>query len=146
MRGDSTEILFQSFLQEVVVSRYGMGRDVHSLMLFSLPITASSYRQDVLRDSSGEAVVECELPKLCEFPSPDSCQKQLLWTQGSRSCSARNRWSCDPSSRSGEVSPGAWFRKPGSFFFFENQRAGSMFYSHRGGQSGQETCTTRTRL
>ena len=33
MRDDSAEILFQSFLQEALVSSSGMGRDVHSLML-----------------------------------------------------------------------------------------------------------------
>ena len=32
MKEDSAEILFQSFLQEALVSRSGMGRDVHSLM------------------------------------------------------------------------------------------------------------------
>ena len=33
MGDDSAEILFQSFLQEALVSSSGMGRDVHSLML-----------------------------------------------------------------------------------------------------------------
>ena len=33
MRDDSAEILFQSFLQEALVSRSGMGRDIHSLTL-----------------------------------------------------------------------------------------------------------------
>ena len=33
MRDDSAEILFQTFLQEALVSSSGMGRDVHSLML-----------------------------------------------------------------------------------------------------------------
>ena len=33
MRDDSAEILFQSFLQEALVSSSGMGRDVHSWML-----------------------------------------------------------------------------------------------------------------
>ena len=33
MKDDSAEILFQSFLQEALVSSSGMGRDVHSLML-----------------------------------------------------------------------------------------------------------------
>ena len=33
MKDDSAEILFQSFLQEVLVSSSGMGRDVHSLLL-----------------------------------------------------------------------------------------------------------------
>ena len=31
MMDDSAEILFQSFLQEALVSSSGMGRDVHSL-------------------------------------------------------------------------------------------------------------------
>ena len=33
MRDDSAEILFQSFLQEELVSSSGMGMDAHSLML-----------------------------------------------------------------------------------------------------------------
>ena len=33
IRDDSAEILFQSFLQEVIVSSSSMGRDVHFLML-----------------------------------------------------------------------------------------------------------------
>ena len=33
MKEDSVEILFQSFLQEALVSSSGMGRNVHSLML-----------------------------------------------------------------------------------------------------------------
>ena len=33
MTDDSAEILFQSFLQEALLSSSGMGRDVHSLML-----------------------------------------------------------------------------------------------------------------
>ena len=34
MTDDSAEILFQSFLQEAIVSSSYMGRDAHSLMLF----------------------------------------------------------------------------------------------------------------
>ena len=33
MRDKSAEVLFQPFLQEALVSSFGMGRDVHSLML-----------------------------------------------------------------------------------------------------------------
>ena len=33
MRDDSVDILFQSFLQDALVSSSGMGRDVHSLIL-----------------------------------------------------------------------------------------------------------------
>ena len=35
MMDDSAAILFQSFLQEALVSGSGMDRDVHSLMLFT---------------------------------------------------------------------------------------------------------------
>ena len=35
MADDSAEILFQSFLRDAIVSSSGMGRDVHSLTLFS---------------------------------------------------------------------------------------------------------------
>ena len=28
----------------------------------------------------GEAVVACDMPEPCEFPSIDSCQKRFLWT------------------------------------------------------------------
>ena len=49
--------------------------------------------------------------------------------QGSWSCPAPSRWSCAPSKRCGEVSPGTSFRKPGSFF--QSQQANSMFHNHR---------------
>ena len=38
MRDYSAEILFQSFLQEALVSSSGMGRDVHSLMIRMITI------------------------------------------------------------------------------------------------------------
>ena len=54
MRDDSAAILFQSFLQEVLVNSSGMGTDVHSLRLstpaFPLPKTALPNLQDVLKD------------------------------------------------------------------------------------------------
>ena len=47
---------------------------------FPLPTTASPTLQGALKDGSGEAVVACDMPEPCEFPSPDSCQKRFLWT------------------------------------------------------------------
>ena len=47
---------------------------------FPLPTTASPTLQGVLKDGLGEAVVACDMPKPCEFPSLDSCQKRFLWT------------------------------------------------------------------
>ena len=38
MRDDSTQILFQPFLQKAIVSSFGMSRDVHTLTLLMLSI------------------------------------------------------------------------------------------------------------
>ena len=60
-----------------------MGRDMHSLMLsiqqfFYDPGVA--HPPGALKDGSGEAVMTCDMPKLCRFPSLGSCQKGFLWT------------------------------------------------------------------
>ena len=36
--------------------------------------------QSALKDDFGEAVVACDMPKPCKFPSLDSCQRRFLWT------------------------------------------------------------------
>ena len=41
---------------------------------------ASPTFQGALKDGSGEAVVACDMPEACKFPSLDSCQKRFLWT------------------------------------------------------------------
>ena len=46
---------------------------------FSLPITASSTLQGVLKDGFGEAVVACDMPEQYEFSSLDTCQKRFVW-------------------------------------------------------------------
>ena len=73
MMDDSAEILFQSFLLEVLVSGSGMGRDVHSLM-------SSIQHWGALKDGFGEAVVACDIPRLCNLPSLDSYQNRILRT------------------------------------------------------------------
>ena len=77
VRDDSEEILFQLFLQEAIVNSSGMGWDrcplfdvVHQAD-FPLLTTASS-------TLNGEAVVACDMPEPCKFPSLDSCQKRFL--------------------------------------------------------------------
>ena len=45
-----------------------------------LPTMASSNLQGALKDGFGEAVVPCDMPKPCKFPSLDTCQKRLQWT------------------------------------------------------------------
>ena len=89
MGDDSAEVLFQSFLQDALVSSSGMGRDVHLFDIvypaFHLPATASPDLQGALKDGLGEAVdmpVErlYDMPKPCKFPSFHICQKRVLWT------------------------------------------------------------------
>ena len=64
MRDDSAEILFQSFLQEVL-GQFWHGQIcpffdvVHPA--FPLPTTASSTFQSALKDGFGEAVVPCDM-------------------------------------------------------------------------------------
>ena len=42
---------------------------------FPLPTTASPTLPGVLKDGFGEAVVTCDMPEPCKFPSPDSCRR-----------------------------------------------------------------------
>ena len=51
---------------------------VHSV--FPLPITTVPTLQGALKDGFGEAVVACNMPEPCKFPSLDTCQKRFLWT------------------------------------------------------------------
>ena len=80
---DSAEILFQSFLQEALVSSSGMGRDVHfSFALSILHFLCRPRRRLGLKcpgDGFEEAVVTRDMTKPCELPSLDSCQKRFLW-------------------------------------------------------------------
>ena len=66
------------------MSSSGMGRYVHSLRLSiqhsPLPTTASSTLRGALKDGFKEAVVVCDMPEPCKFPSLNSCQKRFLWT------------------------------------------------------------------
>ena len=65
--------------------RSDMDRDLHPLILsiqhFFLPTMASPTLQGALKDGfgDGEAVVACDMPVSCKFPSLDSCQKRFLW-------------------------------------------------------------------
>ena len=44
---------------------------------FPLPTTALPTLQGALKDGFGEAVVACDMPEPCKFPSLDSCQKSF---------------------------------------------------------------------
>ena len=50
---------------------------------FSLSTAASSILQGAQNDGLGEAVVACDMPEPCKFPSLDNCQKRFLWTHPS---------------------------------------------------------------
>ena len=46
---------------------------------FPLPAMSPTL-QGALKDGLEEAVVACDMPEPCKFPSLDSCQKRFLWT------------------------------------------------------------------
>ena len=65
------------------MSRSGMGRDVHSSMLSSQHFLCRPRHRPpskVPEGCFGEAVVACDMPEPCKFPSLDSCQKGFMWT------------------------------------------------------------------
>ena len=83
MRGDSAEILFQSFSAGGLCQQFWHGQmcplfDVHPA--FQRPTTALPTLQGALKVGFGEAVVACNMPEPCKFPSLDSGQKKFLWT------------------------------------------------------------------
>ena len=47
---------------------------------FPLLTTVSPTLQGALKVGFGEAVVACNMPEPCKFPSLDSCQRRFLWT------------------------------------------------------------------
>ena len=84
MRDNSAEILFQSFLQKAIVSGFWHGKGcplsdiVHPA--FPLLTMALPNLQCALKDGFGDAVVTCDMPEPCKFPSLDRRQKSFLWT------------------------------------------------------------------
>ena len=147
-RDDSAKILFQSCLQEALVSRSGMGRDVCSLM-WSIQHFLCQWRRRPPSKVPWRMVlvrplwcVTCQIHAsycLLTAASRGSCQPKrkliLLSTQSLVLHSKRRRR---------EVSSGAWCWKPGSFL--QSQWAGSMFHSGRRGWRWQETCRAWTCL
>ena len=61
-----------------------MSKDVHSLMLSMHHFSSADHGvpifQGALKDGFREAVMACDIPEPCEFPSFDSFQKRFLWT------------------------------------------------------------------
>ena len=54
---------------------HGHGRPLFTVVhpAFPVPTTASPSLQGALKDGFGEAVVTCDMPEPCKFPSLDSC-------------------------------------------------------------------------
>ena len=127
MRDDSAEILFQSFLQEALVSSSGTGRDDVVHPAFPLPTTVSPTLQGDLKDGFGEAVVACDISEPSKFPSLDSCQKRFLCTQKEVDLAPLPVFGLVLQAGDAEKFP----QELG--FKSLDQRAGSMFHSHRGG-------------
>ena len=69
MRDDSAEIFSQSFLQEALMSCFGIGRDVHSLMLFFQDFLCQLQRfspfKVPLKDGFGEIVMMRDMRGSC---------------------------------------------------------------------------------
>ena len=84
---DSTEILFQPFLREDIMSRSYIGRDVIDSLALSIQHFLCRLRNTSPLPPPPPvcperwfwgAVVACGMSEPCEFPSLDRCQKRLL--------------------------------------------------------------------
>ena len=135
MRDDSAEILFQSFYARGSREQFWhlQGCPLFGVVhpAFPLPTTASPTLQGALEDGSGEAVVACDMPEPCKFPSLDSCQKCSCGPTRKLIFSAP---SLCPLLRVGDAEKfhqALGFENMHPFFF--SQQAGSKFHSQRGG-------------
>ena len=72
---DPTEILYQSFLHGALVSSLAWA-DMSTLWRcsFSISTKASPTLQGAPKDCLGEAVVVCDMPEPCNFPSRIACE------------------------------------------------------------------------
>ena len=79
---------------------------------FPMPTTALPALQVALKDGFVEAVVACEMPAPCKFPSLDSCQKRFLWTHKEVGLAPHLVVGLVRQVGDAKVSSGTWFRKP----------------------------------
>ena len=81
MRDDSAEILFQSFLQEALVSSSGIEQGCPLFAIvhpaFSLLTAVLSTLQGVLQNGVEEAVMARDMPESCDFPALDSLPEEV---------------------------------------------------------------------
>ena len=85
-----------------------------------------------MKDGSGEAVVACDMSKPIKCPSLDSCQKRLLWTHKEVNLARHQVVGLVLYLEDVEKFPQA-LGFDSLDPFFQNQQAGSMFHSCRGG-------------
>ena len=147
MRDDSAEIFFQSFLQEALVSKSGLGRGVNLWCCPSSISFADYGNTDPQRGLEGWCW------RLSWHMTAWTVQVSVFWhlseevpvdPQGSWSYFTPSCWSCAPS-RSGAI-PTALSFKSLILFFFHSQQAQSMFHSHTEGWQWQTICTVWTCL
>ena len=88
--------------------------------------------QGAPKDGFGEAVMVCDIPKPCKFPTLDHCQKRFLWTHKEVDLALRPVVGLVLQVGDAEKFPQALsFKSLDSFLF--SQKAGSMFHSHKKG-------------
>ena len=114
MWDDSAEILFQSFLQQALVSSSGMGRDVHFLML-SIQHSSSS---SLLPPPSSSVAVKHE-PCLLTLRKGSRPSKQSAWGN----FSACPTWSTRPMTGCGARSTPLWVHRN---LFWKLSRDGNL--------------------
>ena len=75
--------LFLCNFRKSIVNSSVLGRDVHFFDVihptFPPPVEESPTVQDTLKDDIGKAIMFHAMPKLCEYPSLDSCKKTFMW-------------------------------------------------------------------
>ena len=146
MRDDSVGILFQSLMQEALVSNSGMGSDVHSLMLSiqyflcwpqCRPPSKMPWRMVLERLSWCVTCMNhasfCLLTVASRGPCGPTRKLILLYTQSVLQVGATEKFPYALSFES--LDP-----------FLQGQQVGSMFHCSGGGWSWQETCKVLTCL
>ena len=94
---------------------------------------ASPTLHRALKNVFGEAVVACDMPEPCKFPSLDSCQRRFLWTHKEADLAPHPVVGLVLQVGDAEKFPKTLgFENLDPFFFF-SQQAGSLFRS-RGGR------------
>ena len=98
-----------------------------------LPTTVSPTLQGTLKDGFGEAVVACDMPEPCKFPSLVNCRKRFLWTLKEVDLVPHPVVGLVLQAGDAENFPQALGFEILVPFFFRSQRAGSLLHIRRGG-------------